>query len=179
MLWRRVVVMAVYTILAQDAVHPNPNLGSYVFVVGLAGLVGSHEHVKSVVDGQSVTIVDPRVEMMSGDFVAVVPEKPIVAGSNYPFHVVAGPVGSRVARYSEYGVTGREEVGFEILGGVRPIVRVLHDLMRIWTFRKLWVAHYERHVVAFAGCVGPILKYGNGIHHDGSGSGIVTAARSG
>ena len=134
--------MAVYAVLAKNAVHPNPSLGRYVLVVGIAGFIGSNEHVKSVVDGQSIAIVDPRVEMMSGNPVSVVPEQPIVAGGNYPFHVVAGPVGSRVARYSEYGVTGGEEVGFEILGGVRPIVRVLHDLMRIWTFRKLWVAHY-------------------------------------
>ena len=128
LLWRRVVVMAVYAVLAQDAVHPNPNLGSYVLVVGPAGLVGSHEHVKSGVAANPAGI-NPCVEMMSGYLVAMVPEKPIVAGCNYPFVVSA-----RVAGYSEGGIAERKEVGFEVLGRVSAVVRVLDHLVAVGSF---------------------------------------------
>ena len=78
-LGRRIIVVAVYAVLAQDPVHPDPSLWRYVLVVCLAGFVGSDENVKSSVAANPAGI-NPRVEMMSGYLVAMVPEQPVVAG---------------------------------------------------------------------------------------------------
>ncbi len=142
--------MAVYAVLAQDPVHPDPNLWRYVLVVRLAGFVRGHEYVKSVVDGQATAIVNPLVEMMSGDSVSMVPEKPVVVGGNYPFVVSAC-----ITRDPEGSVADRKEVGFEVLGRVGAIVRVLHNLMSIRTFHQLGVTHYVGHVVTCSGSVLP------------------------